>query len=295
MDFQIAIKEISKYTKSKFPNDAVEYISSNKEMFEEFFIETIQSYANNIDLYDKGKDLHFSALLFLGQFQSQLAFPCMLDLLRTLPYTEENDQPLGDGITDVIPCVLAACFNGNLGLTNDLLCSESSYLFSRVAVLQMVEVLLCLEKLTVEEVNIFYEKLVADLVAQNKNDEFILMCIDNLASISLEFCIDLCTKYNIDLDWVQKEIDYLQKNDAPRPFYISEKERTIKSYEDVTHNGIRCIQGWSMFSTAKDFHTSANHGLGSYHDLTNIMRTHLGRNDPCFCGSGKKYKKCCLQ
>jgi uncharacterized protein len=22
---------------------------------------------------------------------------------------------------------------------------------------------------------------------------------------------------------------------------------------------------------------------------------HLGRNDPCFCGSGKKYKKCCLQ
>lgn len=20
----------------------------------------------------------------------------------------------------------------------------------------------------------------------------------------------------------------------------------------------------------------------------------VGRNDPCFCGSGKKYKKCCL-
>jgi uncharacterized protein YchJ len=22
-------------------------------------------------------------------------------------------------------------------------------------------------------------------------------------------------------------------------------------------------------------------------------RTKLGRNDPCFCGSGKKFKKCC--
>jgi uncharacterized protein YecA (UPF0149 family) len=21
----------------------------------------------------------------------------------------------------------------------------------------------------------------------------------------------------------------------------------------------------------------------------------IGRNDPCFCGSGKKYKRCCLQ
>jgi len=26
---------------------------------------------------------------------------------------------------------------------------------------------------------------------------------------------------------------------------------------------------------------------------TNPMR-HVGRNDPCPCGSGRKYKKCCL-
>lgn len=24
-------------------------------------------------------------------------------------------------------------------------------------------------------------------------------------------------------------------------------------------------------------------------------RTKVGRNDPCPCGSGKKYKKCCLR
>ncbi|MBQ48955.1 MAG: preprotein translocase subunit SecA [Zetaproteobacteria bacterium] len=24
------------------------------------------------------------------------------------------------------------------------------------------------------------------------------------------------------------------------------------------------------------------------------MHKNLGRNDPCHCGSGKKYKKCCL-
>lgn len=31
------------------------------------------------------------------------------------------------------------------------------------------------------------------------------------------------------------------------------------------------------------------------HLLTPVQRTHpkIGRNDPCFCGSGKKYKKCC--
>ena len=26
----------------------------------------------------------------------------------------------------------------------------------------------------------------------------------------------------------------------------------------------------------------------------NIMTKKIGRNDPCPCGSGKKYKKCCI-
>jgi uncharacterized protein YecA (UPF0149 family) len=29
--------------------------------------------------------------------------------------------------------------------------------------------------------------------------------------------------------------------------------------------------------------------------IRNEPRQHVGRNDPCPCGSGKKYKKCCLE
>jgi uncharacterized protein YecA (UPF0149 family) len=32
---------------------------------------------------------------------------------------------------------------------------------------------------------------------------------------------------------------------------------------------------------------------GAYEPRRNPLR-HVGRNDPCPCGSGKKYKKCCL-
>lgn len=28
---------------------------------------------------------------------------------------------------------------------------------------------------------------------------------------------------------------------------------------------------------------------------SNVNKTKIGRNDPCFCGSGLKYKKCCLR
>jgi len=31
------------------------------------------------------------------------------------------------------------------------------------------------------------------------------------------------------------------------------------------------------------------------HDIMSEETKDLGRNDPCHCGSGKKYKKCCLE
>ncbi len=29
--------------------------------------------------------------------------------------------------------------------------------------------------------------------------------------------------------------------------------------------------------------------------ITKVNEVNLGRNDTCFCGSGKKYKRCCLE
>src|SRR5690625_2371469 len=42
-------------------------------------------------------------------------------------------------------------------------------------------------------------------------------------------------------------------------------------------------------STIKDVHTKEADQI-----VSNIKHKKIGRNDPCPCGSGKKYKKCCL-
>lgn len=49
----------------------------------------------------------------------------------------------------------------------------------------------------------------------------------------------------------------------------------------------------------KDKHTSipeSEHSAPAEKETTEPIRTgpKIGRNDPCSCGSGKKYKKCCL-
>lgn len=35
-------------------------------------------------------------------------------------------------------------------------------------------------------------------------------------------------------------------------------------------------------------------GCGTSNKTIRYSEPKLGRNDPCHCGSGKKYKKCCL-
>jgi uncharacterized protein YecA (UPF0149 family) len=39
-----------------------------------------------------------------------------------------------------------------------------------------------------------------------------------------------------------------------------------------------------------------NHGHHHHQPIETVRRDgpKIGRNDPCPCGSGKKYKKCCL-
>jgi uncharacterized protein YecA (UPF0149 family) len=43
-----------------------------------------------------------------------------------------------------------------------------------------------------------------------------------------------------------------------------------------------------------DPHCHADHGHGERFPVFNANRD-IGRNDPCPCGSGKKFKKCCLK
>ncbi len=42
-------------------------------------------------------------------------------------------------------------------------------------------------------------------------------------------------------------------------------------------------------------HQAHSHSHGTHeHDDCCAEHAKIGRNDPCSCGSGKKYKKCCL-
>jgi preprotein translocase subunit SecA len=61
-------------------------------------------------------------------------------------------------------------------------------------------------------------------------------------------------------------------------------ERDYRFIEDT----VECMRGYGCFEPEReaDFNTL-------YLPEPQLERRKIGRNEPCPCGSGKKYKKCC--
>jgi len=62
-----------------------------------------------------------------------------------------------------------------------------------------------------------------------------------------------------------------------------------KAYSDI-----RSIEGKLNRARQKELYDKQQDAIKKRH--TPIVRTSkkIGRNEPCFCGSGKKFKKCCI-
>ena len=63
---------------------------------------------------------------------------------------------------------------------------------------------------------------------------------------------------------------------------------------------IKSMESWACFQQEVAVNTNYSYSPDLYVQDGDVFTpqiradTKIGRNDPCLCGSGKKYKKCCL-
>lgn len=88
----------------------------------------------------------------------------------------------------------------------------------------------------------------------------------------------------IDLDFVERTLK-------------QEKEKVLEHYRNDVHHkliddAIDELQGWACFH---EYSYNEEEDIEDVYINTQtvVKDFKTGRNDPCPCGSGKKYKKCC--
>lgn len=128
--------------------------------------------------------------------------------------------------------------------------------------------------------------------------EQLLQAPDTVVSGTVE---ELAAKYNVDLSTMVGFLDGINDSlKTPNPIEEMDKDTTVSldfDLEKLYYNMVEAKADWLYELEAWDTLLTEERRKELYREQkksgTIVKEKKVGRNDPCPCGSGKKYKKCC--
>ena len=257
------------------------------------------------EVSDVQMDYLFTVYL-LAKFRETSAFPLILGLAE-LP-GQLPERLLGDSITEGLARFIVSTFNGDIDRIKQLIENEQADRWARNSGLRSLLGLVAKDQYPREELVDYLRSLFHSPLAENEAFATNLVNIscdlypeELLPEINEAFAKDKVDTWSVDKKWVNQALS--QGKEACLERYV---------YGNCFHASIDNIQEdmeWmAIFDEHVDKSVSLDYegliGLDSddtddflYADAIQPYRRKtpkLGRNDLCFCGSGKKFKKCCL-
>lgn len=233
----------------------------------------------------------FRALHIAGGVRDPLAFPFMLNLLR-LP-EDDLEWLLGDAMTETLPRIAAGVFDGDAEALFQAIGDPATDWIVRSSLLRAATFLTWEGRIDRSRMVTFLEEFGGR--APDENEELVLADWANAISLlglrHLEPLVSAVeTQGRLDEDLFAR--DAFEKQ-------LAEAERTPGDGTRFRETGLGYIddvlEALQLFphdpdagSSEKDFDDAP-----LQEPVINPWR-HVGRNDPCPCGSGKKAKRCCL-
>lgn len=227
------------------------------------------------------------ALYILSQFREQKAFPLIIELAR-LP-EERLDYMIGDALTEALPQFIGSTYDGNLEIIKALIEDPQACIWSRSAALRSLLILFKTGILEREFIlnylkNLFHHP--SFIEDEDATATLIGVACDLYPDEIYTEIKEAYEKDRVNTTWIGiRDVDrtlQLGKEEALR------RDIYENSHFDVITDVIKKTSWWAYAKESEE------------KNLFNVSTTFkreapkVGRNDPCFCGSGKKYKKCCL-
>lgn len=232
----------------------------------------------------------FIAFHLLGQWREKSAYRHVARFLRR----PEADDILGDATTATCHRVMANLFDGDPNPIYEIIRDADADEFVRSRMFATLTMLVLQGELDRAEVASFLRVAFGELQPQGESPVWFgwQTAIAMLALEELEPLAKEAFKRGFIDDMMASPAEFeddLRRAQAGEP--VEERQREEYSpFGDVIDE----LSDWSYFSTEKaldrdDGWLPASEAMPARNPFRNI-----GRNDPCPCGSGKKFKKCCL-
>lgn len=286
---QKAIEDIT-YISEKFPEEAFRIISDNKDEAIPYLRAAVKYACSKGGELSTDYELHLYALFLLAQFQDREFFPEIIEFV-SLP-DDDLDYMIGDCITEGLADILYNTYNGDAELLKSAILNDGIGEFTRSSMLKTLTQLYLDRSVSEDEFKAVLKRIVYDV-----KDGGFLYCAA---------AEKMCTCHFIDM---LPDIRCLFDNDLLDEHYMGMYDSYVDAMFDYNNNRTESckspinaadsLRGWAMFKNAsesgkKNIKNSELLDAVKHESVSSAAKAKIGRNDPCPCGSGKKYKNCCL-
>ncbi len=292
MELAEILNELERY-RGYYPEEAVEEALRRQNEITPHLLRAIEIAVDKADLIAFGSKyfLHFFAIHIIASFREQQAYPLIIRMYR-LP-TDQLEGLLGDALYESLPRVLASVYDGNIEPIKSIIEDPSLSEYARGNAIASLRYLAQEDIIPRESVIEYYGRLFREGLEREYSNVWNMLVSEAADIYAKSLEKEIYRAYEDGL----MDPDFMSRNEVDQIFRMSLKDavQLVKNTRGGLINDVHSfLRGWACFNpepVMSGIHTanSTFHGFGTY--IREGPKT--GRNDPCPCGSGKKYKKCC--
>ena len=309
------IMAVFSYDDYVFPRHALRQAVEKKDEIIPHLLESLKRAADDPRAVLESEDgSYVYAMFLLAQFREKSAYPLIIKIASHPP--ELVEALLGDIPTEDLANILASVSMGDASLIAELAANRDAEEFARAAAIRSWLALVASGEKSRDEAMAYYKSLFEGGL-QDRNEVVWSELVDAANDLFPEEVYDhiknayengLVDEYIVHQDWVDEQIAAGKEDvlaDLPEwNHLVQDAAVELRAWFENRKYGDELDQedeawleddNWDEEGEAYSdlWRRSALNGNNFPLNDPYAAPKKIGRNDPCPCGSGKKYKKCC--
>ncbi len=276
------------------PRSALRAAVGNWETALPLFLAMLDAYVRDPVANDKAADPLFFILHLFGQMHETRAYPLLMRFAAMEP--DAVERVLGDGVTSTFSRVAASVFDGNPRPMQDAILNHGADEFIRSGLFEALALVTKDGKVERKSTEAFLLQCYADLQPQHDGyawagwqSAISFLGLKDMASI---------VRRAFDSGRIDRSIMSFHHFEEDLAAAVSGAAGAGSGHGEIGYFGdtIAELSRWHSFSEAARRPRPVDRAAASRMPAVTRAVKERGRprgNDPCPCGSGKKYKKCC--
>jgi hypothetical protein len=283
----------------RLPRDAMRWALDHWDEAAPVFLAALERYVDGTDRSEEAASAAFFILHLAAERRDSSAFA---PLCRLAQNPEATEQALGDAVTITLKAILISTYDGDLDALKAVIEEAAADEYARASAFEALAYLTATGRVAREEAEAYLSRLCDTLQAESGSFAWYgwtatvaLLGLESLAPLVQQaFARGFIDRTFTTYKHFRQD---LQRTLADPEGMAGFQHDSIAPLEDATGE----LERQFAFSDREDEESTGRPEGGGQEREPWVAQEpavnpfkNVGRNDPCPCGSGRKFKKCCL-